>query len=40
LNFLPEPHGHGSFLPTLEKSALADPAFSTARPDASSLGAL
>ncbi len=41
LNFLPDPHGHGSFLPTLLKSAApAELADCTDAPDASSLGAL
>jgi hypothetical protein len=41
LNFLPEPQGHGAFLPTLAKFALpADPVECSARPEASSLGAV
>jgi hypothetical protein len=41
LNFLPDPHGQGAFLPTLLKSAApAEPDFCTDPPDASSLGAL
>ena len=41
LNFLPDPQGHGSFLPTLLKSAdPAEPAVCTDVPDASSFGAL
>jgi hypothetical protein len=41
LNFFPDPHGHGAFRPTLEKSASpVVPDVCVARPDASSLGAL